>query len=383
MFTEEKEKKAKYGSVVFVYCFFCVVLVVGLVRIAKPYDNFKQNLMEAEAAVEEGFLGATYSSRNLPCNAHKSRSDSVPAQNQEKLSAQTSYFYRQLPPNSYCVQFDSFATMLKQVNTGKYESRPFSIGGYNWSLLIYPNGNKQDNVNGYISVYARIHNSSLMTNEVNAEIKFFIYSKIKDQYLTFQDNEPQRFHMFKPQWGIPTMISLSSFLTTTNGFVFDGGRSVFGVDVVVTEPFKKWEVFSNEENIRDPIYCWKITQFSTLDRNSYTSGSFSCGGRNWVLKVYPNGVGSATGNSLSLFLLSASNETDYVRAKLRVLDQIRFTHLEKQLEGWPNATENGWGLDKFVTLADIKNATKGFLVNDTLKVEVEILSFSKTDFFSL
>lgn len=46
--------------------------------------------------------------------------------------------------------------------------------------------------------------------------------------------------------------------------------------------------------------------------------------------MYPNGAGHATGNNLSLYLLSASNETQYVQAKLRVLDQIRFTHLEKQ-----------------------------------------------------
>lgn len=46
--------------------------------------------------------------------------------------------------------------------------------------------------------------------------------------------------------------------------------------------------------------------------------------------MYPNGVGHATGNSLSLFLLSASNEKGYVKAKLRVIDQIRSNHLEKQ-----------------------------------------------------
>lgn len=49
-----------------------------------------------------------------------------------------------------------------------------------------------------------------------------------------------------------------------------------------------------------------------------------------ALKVYPNGVGSATGNSLSVFLLSESNENGYVKAKLRVIDQIRSKHVEKQ-----------------------------------------------------
>ena len=49
-----------------------------------------------------------------------------------------------------------------------------------------------------------------------------------------------------------------------------------------------------------------------------------------VLKVYPNGVGSATGNSLSLYLLSASNQKGYVKAKFRVINQTPSNNVEKQ-----------------------------------------------------
>ena len=45
--------------------------------------------------------------------------------------------------------------------------------------------------------------------------------------------------------------------------------------------------------------------------------------------MYPNGDGSGKGNSLSLYLLSESNEKVYVRAKLRVLDQVKSNHAEK------------------------------------------------------
>lgn len=51
-----------------------------------------------------------------------------------------------------------------------------------------------------------------------------------------------------------------------------------------------------------------------------------------VLKVYPNRDGVGTGSFLSLYLLSESNEKDYVRAKLRVLNQIGSNHVEKQGE---------------------------------------------------
>ncbi|EFH56689.1 hypothetical protein ARALYDRAFT_320059 [Arabidopsis lyrata subsp. lyrata] len=99
------------------------------------------------------------------------------------------------------------------------------------------------------------------------------------------------------------------------------------------------------------------------------------------IKVYPNGDGYGKGNSLSLYLLSDSNENAYVRAKLRVLDQIRSNHVEKLVEGWPNATtnNNGWGYEKFVSLADLKDASKGLVVDDAIKVEVEFIGFSKTD----
>ncbi|CAH2067093.1 unnamed protein product [Thlaspi arvense] len=86
--------------------------------------------METAAVVEEGFFDVKNSVKP-PCQSSRSRSVSVPARNHEKLSAPVS-IYRELPPTSYCVKFESFATMMKQVKDGKYESRPFSVGGHNW-----------------------------------------------------------------------------------------------------------------------------------------------------------------------------------------------------------------------------------------------------------
>lgn len=126
MFTEEKKKNTNYGSI-FVSCFFCLVLVVGVVRFGKAYYNL-QNLMETEAIMEQGLLDVGI----LPCNLRSSVS--IPARNHQKLSTTVREETRTRPPNSYCVKFESFATMSKLVagNGDKYESRPFSAGGYNW-----------------------------------------------------------------------------------------------------------------------------------------------------------------------------------------------------------------------------------------------------------
>ncbi|KAG7588339.1 TRAF-like [Arabidopsis suecica] len=382
MFSEEKKSK-NYGSI-FLYCFFCFVLIVEVARFAKPYYNL-QNLMETEATVEEGFL-AVEDSEKLPCRLLSRPSVSVPSQDQQKLSQAVTQETRTRPPNSYCVKFQSFITMAKQVkeNGGKYESRPFSVGGYNWTFIIYPNSNIPSGSGGYVSLYLRIDNSTLITNpkDVYADITFLTYKSSTDKYQSYQETEAQRFHLFRQQWGQLTFLPIVYFENPGYGYSFDGGSVVFGIDINIVKPFENWEVFSNEQNIRDPIFEWRLTKFSTLFHDSYTSDSFSSGGRNWALKLYPNGVGNATGNSLSLYLLSASNEKGYVEAKLRVIDQIQSNHFEKKVAAWPNATENGWGFDRFLPFADIKNTSKGYLVNDTLKLEVQIFSFSKTDFFS-
>lgn len=88
--------------------------------------------------------------------------------------------------------------------------------------------------------------------------------------------------MFKPEWGMASLIKLSTFIAVGNGFVFDGGQDVFGIDVFVTPSFKNWEVFFSVENIRDPIFSWKLNKFSTLIVTLITLLlSFSSGGRNW------------------------------------------------------------------------------------------------------
>ncbi|CAH8263068.1 unnamed protein product [Arabidopsis lyrata] len=378
------EKKIATKSV-FLFCFFYFVFFAEVVRCAKPYYNLKQNLLtETDAIITETVAeavveGSHYVKNTVsPCHFTSSSSDSsLPKKDKhEKLSA-VATLWRERPPTSYCIKFQSLATLLKLVKDGKYESRPFTIGGYNWTFLIYPNGNKKDGANGYVSLYARIDNSTLISDpkDVYAEVKFFVYNRVYDKYYTYQETEARRFHLFKPEYGVPLFQPTSVFSTPTTGYIFDGEQCVFGIDIFVAQTFKEWEVFSFEENIKTP-FTHGNSPNSQLSIVTLTHPPHFL-----PEEVYPNGDGYGKGNSLSLYLLSDSNENAYVRAKLRVLDQIRSNHVEKLVEGWPNATtnNNGWGYEKFVSLADLKDASKGLVVDDAIKVEVEFIGFSKTD----
>ncbi|CAH8267606.1 unnamed protein product [Arabidopsis lyrata] len=289
-------------------------------------------------------------------------------------------FMRERPPTTYSVTFESFGKMMELVNNGYYESLPFTVDGFNWTFKIYPNGNS-DTTRGLVYCYVRIDNSSLTDPplDVYAEIKFFAYNYGLSQYYTYQEVEPVKFDSVEQEWGKWIVLTTASFTKASTDFykyITDGDKCVFGIDVFVAQRNKS-EVFSYDENISSPVFTWNLTNFSTLTLDSYTSDPFSSGDRNWVLKVYPNGDGVGTDNSLSLYLLSESNEKNYVRATLRVLNQIGSDNVEKPVEGWPNAAENGWGYAEFIPLADLQDSTKGFVVDDVLEVEVEIMAISK------
>ncbi|CAE6071029.1 unnamed protein product [Arabidopsis arenosa] len=216
------------------------------------------------------------------------------------------------------------------------------------TLIVYPKGNKKDGGEGQVSLYVQIDNSTLLNSpkEVYAEVKFFIYNRKEDKYLTYQETDPRRFFLFKPYFGQPRTKSYDEISNPdpNAGYNFDGDTNLF---------------------------------------EFYVSGVFVIGGRSWTLKVYPSGDREAQGNSLSLYIVAAGikpYEEIYLKAKLRILNQRDTNHVEKKVESWSDQ-ENSWGFEKFVSFANLTDTSRGLLVNDTLKMEVEFEDFSNTKYF--
>ncbi|VVB07355.1 unnamed protein product [Arabis nemorensis] len=134
-------------------------------------------------------------------------------------------------------------------------------------------------------------------------------------------------------------------------------------------------------------YTWKITRFSSFRGKGPTSYEFTVGQRKWLLVMCPKGD-MHTDEHLSLFL----NACDYVTNapkgptlavfKMRVLDQFKRNHYEKESEHWfpydpPTGSASGWS--KFLPLEKLHDASNGYLVNDHLYITVEFLFVSTTE----
>ncbi|XP_019059750.1 PREDICTED: probable inactive serine/threonine-protein kinase fnkC [Tarenaya hassleriana] len=309
----------------------------------------------------------------------------------EPSVSRTARYWSHRPPSTYCLKIESFEELQNSDSTEKYESCPFTAGGYNWTLILYPNGNKRENGTGYISLYVAIDISCFKTapREVYADLNFFIYNKKENKYLTIQvGTEVQCFYMLRTVQGFSQVLAIDNFSDPANGYLYDGGHCEFGVDVFTTPPFHQCEVFSVTKKFDSPKFTWRVKNFSTLSKDVNKSEAFSMGKRSWVLDLYPRGTGSGKGNWVSLFVELGRNEVlkpgekVYARYKLRVLDQKQSNHKESTAEYWFEKPNYDWGYPQFVSLSDLRDSSKGFIMNDELVVEVEFEALSETNYFS-
>ncbi|KAF8054831.1 hypothetical protein N665_1311s0001 [Sinapis alba] len=267
----------------------------------------------------------------------------------------------------------------------KFETRPFTVGGYNWILHVYLNGNTKDGGAGYVSLYVAIDKSGFVDSahqEVYADLRFYIFNKNERKYFTIQDTDVWRFDAFNTMWGFSQVLPVDTFKDPKNGYLYNGEHCEFGVDVIVPTLFEQSETFSISSS--SDKYTWTINKFSTLLKD-LNSPVFSLGGKKWSLLIVPSGYGSGRGKYVSLFLQLSTNqrrayEYIYVRVKFRVINQRKLSNRESELRNWYGRTYS-WGIVDLISFDDLRDSSKGFLVNDALIVEVELKDISTTTYF--
>ncbi|KAH0855259.1 hypothetical protein HID58_013757 [Brassica napus] len=283
---------------------------------------------------------------------------------------------RDRPPMSYSLRMESFNTLLQSNETERYESRPFPVGGYNWSLIVYPNGNRQDSGSGFISLYLAIDNSTLLSShqEVFADLRFYVFKRTERNFFTVQDTDVWRYNIFKTMWGFPRVLPLDTFRNPSNGYLFNGDNCEFGVDVTVHSPFESSELFTVARNFPNPRFTWTIQRSPrwseiriSLIRSRSEEGI-----------VNPRGRSTGAGRAMSMYLILNANEKVrpnekiYVRARLRVINQrifsLLWTTIERPIDHWFTTPGLGWD-------------TMSYVMGDVLIVEVEMEAISSTKYF--
>ncbi|KAL2926643.1 Ubiquitin carboxyl-terminal hydrolase 12, partial [Bienertia sinuspersici] len=90
------------------------------------------------------------------------------------------------------------------------------------------------------------------------------------------------------------------------------------------------------------------------------------------LHLYPKGGSKAKGKHLSLFI--ALDNANMLTNERKLYTQYNL-RIKKQDGQGVDHTENrsdNWGYISFISISDLYNTSKGFLVNDTLIVELKV-----------
>ncbi|WCJ18796.1 TRAF-like family protein [Euphorbia peplus] len=287
-------------------------------------------------------------------------------------------------PAHYLLKLKSFSQLseiVKETEDGKYESDEFEVADYKWKLVVYPNGNLKSNGEGHISLYLASTDKKAISSgcHVNILVTFFIYDHIRDNYLTIQDGKIKRYHVLRTRHGFDQLLPSAKFNDPSNGYVIDD-CCVFGAEVHVIKNTVKANEFSLIKNPPTGTLTWKIDKFSTLENEKYYSETFSAGGCEWNLKLLPKGDSSEKDCMALYLLLHANNATSqslvYAEFNLSITDQVMGDHhISREAAHWFEKL-TGFGYSSFVELKELRNASKGFLVNDTLIIEAKITRVS-------
>ncbi|KAJ4838325.1 hypothetical protein Tsubulata_031743 [Turnera subulata] len=180
-------------------------------------------------------------------------------------------------------------------------------------------------------------------------------------------------------------LSASSSGFSQLGYVVDDGY-VFAVEVFVLEEVIKsvdGEILSLAKKPAGGLCSWKIDNYSTLKKDFLYSEVFSVGGQNWKLLLYPNGNLTSAGEHVSIYLclddignIPCGREV-FAHYKLRLKNNVTGKHHESTGRDWFDDKENNdWGSRRFILQSDLKSKDKGYLVNDSVTFEAELIHIS-------
>ncbi|XP_027333721.1 ubiquitin carboxyl-terminal hydrolase 12-like isoform X8 [Abrus precatorius] len=141
--------------------------------------------------------------------------------------------------------------------------------------------------------------------------------------------------------------------------------------------------------VEDPSssrFTWRIENFSRMNTKKLYSEIFIVGGYKWRVLIFPKGNNV---DFLSMYLDVADSASlpygwsRYAQFSLAVVNQINSKYtVRKDTQHQFNARESDWGFTSFMPLGELYDPSRGYLVNDTLVVEAEVLVRRIVDYWT-
>ncbi|KAK7839224.1 ubiquitin carboxyl-terminal hydrolase 12 [Quercus suber] len=151
------------------------------------------------------------------------------------------------------------------------------------------------------------------------------------------------------------------------------------------------ETASTVENqpVEDPPssrFTWRIDNFSRLNAKKLYSELFVVGGFKWRVLIFPKGNNV---DHLSMYLDVADSSSlpygwsRYAQFSLAVVNQIHHKYsVRKDTQHQFNARESDWGFTSFMPLGELYDPSRGYLVNDSVIIEAEVLVRRVVDYWT-
>lgn len=264
----------------------------------------------------------------------------------------------------------SFSRLAKR-NEVDHHSGTFMAKSYTWQTGLYSMGTGNDN--HCFSFKLRLLDTPSMPSNSKFRVKYrlSLFDQIGGKHLT---HKGVNYYSKHDAYGFRAFISLDTFMDASNGYLVDDA-CIFGVEIFTVIPCQTTRESLHALESIGHEYTWKIRKFSKVNKETYHEKSFLAGGYKWCICIYPNGDSESKNSHLSLYFVysgpvdGSTSWSLYVECTLRLIDQIRGNHVTNTYTHVHTTTSRDWGYSQFIPLKDFHDTSRGFLVNDTCKIE--------------
>ncbi|PIA45735.1 hypothetical protein AQUCO_01600170v1 [Aquilegia coerulea] len=290
-------------------------------------------------------------------------------------------------------------------------SLTFAAGDYAWKFLVFPKGPPQDHMTfGLVLDGTRDYSILPVGSKVDAKFNVYLYNHIKGNFIKVAENQGSsiRFEGQKLKTRASPSLSLGYLSNPSHGYLLCD-ECIFGVEVLVCDDTYQCDCLSTIKGAVPVTFTWKMNHFKAKflklqkERVGKTP-TFKVGDYDGVIMYFapeyrsgtledcpvrlitnpgssPKSISETEDRFFSLYIFFSPKcleESDQcskhinVKVVLRIKDQsTREEHIQREATRWIGKEMLGW--PKFIELSLLTDPNKGYLVDDKIIIEAEVV----------